>query len=94
MSFDLQVSANDRCGLNVPDNEPPPRLSITRGETNVVILWPATCARSLYVLEQITALDEAAEWEPVGIAAQIVNGQYQMSVSLQHQQVIYRLRRP
>jgi hypothetical protein len=92
VSFDLQLSATDRC-VGLAESEPPPPLSIARSGSAVVILWPATCAASSYVLEQSGTVDAASEWEPVSGVLELVNGHYRLIIALEQQQAIYRLRR-
>ena len=93
VSFDLQLSATDRCALELPPDEAPLRLSITRSGNEVVITWPATCAASLYVLERNSTVDGTSGWHAADGLVDIVGGHYRMTVALQQEQAIYRLRR-
>ena len=91
MSFDLQLTASDRCAAT-PDGEPPPRLWIALNEGNVLLTWPATCETSSYVLEESDSLDGTLGWRPVAGTVDLADDYFRALQSIQQQRV-YRLRR-
>ena len=69
-----------------------PQLSITTvSNAQVQITWPTNDAT--YVLEQ-AASSPAAAWSPVTNGVTSVGGQFSVIVAVDHEQAVFRLRKP
>ena len=70
---------------------PPPRIAAL--ETNIIVSWPQTDHPYTLVKAGLIT-DPPANWAPVGLAAELVGGQWQVTIPMPPTNTFYRLRYP
>ena len=70
---------------------PPPRIAAS--DTNIVVSWPQD-GLSYALVKAGVVSDPPAAWSPVGIAAGLVGGRWQVTIPMPPTNTFYRLRYP